>query len=324
MHFPQRRFCHAGEKLQDNDVQGLPKEKDFEEVDLSRNSFSVNGFHSICKFCRLQSNLRILKLFKCGLCDRSADLVASIALENPHNLEEMHLSHNLLTATGAVSIIRAVEQSRGADDEALWLRLERNQIKNASEILVDFEKRGSVCAYRNKWCKHRYCAERRKIHLPYFIHQNDGTDGPGMKPEDADTLDFDLNHRKRDASSQSISQRRRTHGEDWQHFPTEPPCESEDEPDSKTKCSPEEACFVVTLTSARYSRFLREFASVNGYERSRSPNTRLPMHPRHLLEWEEQLHQRERRLKEMERELRRREQDTMALVDVKQEYTGEG
>lgn len=39
---------------------------------------------------------------------------------------------------------------------------------------------------------------------------------------------------------------------------------------------------------------------------------------------QEQLHQRERRLKEMERELRRREQDTMALVDVKQEYTGEG
>ena len=397
MHFPQRRFCRAGEKLQDNDVEGLPKENDFDEVDLSRNSFSVNGFHSICEFCRLQSNLRILKLFKCGLCDRSAHLVASIALENPHNLEEMHLSHNLLTATGAVSIISAVEQSRGAA-EALWLRLERNQIKNANEILVDLENRGSVCSFRNKRCKHRYCAERRKIHLPYFIHQNDGTDGPGrenkdnpsrssrdwgwsnnykdwsenydqsykarqisrsksppsqpirlkeravspsmvhakqrqreyrehgpsdrspphgrrevfyeppaMKPEDVDTLDFHLNYRKRDVSSQSISQRiTRTEGaEDWQHFPTEPPRESDEEPDSKTRADASGDDIA------------------NGYERSRSPNKRFPMHPRDLLEWENQLRQRERRLKEMERELRRCQKATMALVDVKQEHTGE-
>lgn len=163
-----------------------------------------------------------------------------------------------------------------------------------------------------------------------------------------------------------ISQRiTRTEGaEDWQHFPTEPPNESDEEPDSKTRADAsgdEPKC----------------------YERSRSPNKRFPMHPRHLLEWEEtrfrlfflpcqsfkksyikkgtsgckftgfestldlqnQLRQRERRLKEMERELRRRgsqatlpgeawwffnndlpagrEKATMALVDVKQEHTGE-
>ncbi len=118
-----------------------------------------------------------------------------------------------------------------------------------------------------------------------------------------------------------ISQRRRTDGaEDWQHFPTEPPLESEEEPDSKTKdasgdepkCSPEEASFLVALIAvflredickvksmmccalkvkdlylgAHYSRFLREFAIEHGYERSRSPK-RFPMHPRQLLEWEE-------------------------------------
>lgn len=67
-----------------------------------------------------------------------------------------------------------------------------------------------------------------------------------------------------------ISQRiTRTEGaEDWQHFPTEPPRESDEEPDSKTRADAsgdEPKC----------------------YERSRSPNKRFPMHPRHLLEWEE-------------------------------------
>ena len=37
------------------------------QVDLSRNSFSIYGFLSITKFCRAQSQLRILKLFKCEL-----------------------------------------------------------------------------------------------------------------------------------------------------------------------------------------------------------------------------------------------------------------
>ena len=67
-----------------------------------------------------------------------------------------------------------------------------------------------------------------------------------------------------------ISQRiTRTEGaEDWQHFPTEPPRESDEEPDSKTRADAsgdEPKC----------------------YERSRSPNKRFPMHPRDLLEWEE-------------------------------------
>lgn len=194
MPWPQRRFRHAAEQLQDEDVRGLPEDQDFEEVDLSRNSFSIYGFLSITKFCRAQSQLRILKLFKCGLCDQAAHLVSLVVLENPHYLEEVHLSHNVLTEIGAVSIIRAAERNRVRGNEPLWLRLERNNIKNAGEVLSELEKTSHICGfYPKKGCRARHCPGRNIIHLPYFINQ---LDSKSVEVEQDPALDpFDISFR---------------------------------------------------------------------------------------------------------------------------------
>eukprot|EP00435_Cladocopium_sp_Y103_P004601 s5207_g1.t1 len=194
MPWPQRRFRHAAEQLQDEDVRGLPEDQDFEEVDLSRNSFSIYGFLSITKFCRAQSQLRILKLFKCGLCDQAAHLVSLVVLENPHYLEEVHLSHNVLTEIGAVSIIRAAERNRVRGNEPLWLRLERNHIKNADEVLSELEKTSHICGfYPKKGCRARHCPARNIIHLPYFTNQRDSK---SLDVEQDPALDpFDISFR---------------------------------------------------------------------------------------------------------------------------------
>ena len=114
------RFLHSNEQLTDADVEGLPQEAHYEEIDLSRNAFGLKGLSFIASFCRYQWRLRVLKLYKSGLCDRGAEILAQLCLECP--LNEMHLSHNWITARGAVFLVHAAERGRSSQQQALWLR----------------------------------------------------------------------------------------------------------------------------------------------------------------------------------------------------------
>mmetsp|Transcript_42392 Transcript_42392/g.79044 ORF Transcript_42392/g.79044 Transcript_42392/m.79044 type:complete len:270 (-) Transcript_42392:70-879(-) len=166
------KFQHANEGLSDYDVQGLPlEEHDYEEVDLSRNFFGPVGLRSIVSFVNVQWQLKVLKLYKCGLQDDAAEMLGEFCLEY-RQLQELHLSHNQITGRGAVALVTACERSRSLDQVPLWLRLEHNIIAGAAEVLHDLESQHSVCAFHAKWCTVRHCSRRRKLHLPHFANQN--------------------------------------------------------------------------------------------------------------------------------------------------------
>ena len=72
--------------------------------------------------------------------------LVSVQSRNPQYLEELHLSHNLLTEIGAVSLISAGQRHRTPGQEPLWLRLERNHIQNPKKAQL------KILKWRlNKW-----------------------------------------------------------------------------------------------------------------------------------------------------------------------------
>ncbi|CAJ1441983.1 unnamed protein product, partial [Effrenium voratum] len=87
-------------------------------------------------------------------------------------LEEIHLSHNMFTASGASSIITAAESSRREDQVPLWLRLEQNHIEDAEAVFKRLQAEHSVCRRIDpKACTARVCARKCRVHLPHFCLQ---------------------------------------------------------------------------------------------------------------------------------------------------------
>ncbi|CAE7654979.1 ndor1 [Symbiodinium sp. CCMP2456] len=165
----------ANQGLSDADIAQLDLcteyDNDYEEVDFSDNSFSGRGLRCILDLCSRCRRLKVLKLFKNDLDDNGAELLARF-LEHCPNLEELHLSHNRISSTGALSLISAGSSCRREGDTPLWLRLEHNCLESVEEAESWLYRQYSVCYKQNAECTARYCKYRCKIHAPYMAKQS--------------------------------------------------------------------------------------------------------------------------------------------------------
>jgi len=169
-----------GERLSDEALAAIVVERrsySFEEVDFSCNEISGLGLRPIWETCMRCTNLRTLKLYKNRIDDKGADKLAVLFQHRCSTLVEIHLSHNLLTATGVQALVRAVDESRPAHMKPLWLRVEHNFVQDAAWFLEDLKKEYSVCGDiteergGNCDCTRDWCIHKAKIHLPFFTKQ---------------------------------------------------------------------------------------------------------------------------------------------------------
>ncbi|CAE6962237.1 unnamed protein product [Symbiodinium sp. CCMP2456] len=268
MPWEARQFKRSNEGLTDEDLRGLPvEERDFDEVDLSRNLFGLSGLRSIIYFLRQQRHLRVLKLYRCGLDDESAELLSRFCLECG-TLEEVHLSHNRFTAYGAAFLARALERNRNFSQIPIWLRLEHNAIEKPEKVLADFEKHFNACGFHGGRCGTKECYWRRKLHLPHFLEQDvahwDEAAPNGFRLEDKEALI--------------------------------PPSHDEEDSDSRASDNSELDCRGRGLRAWHRAEPERQVC----HERSRSPFARA-LDAHQLLAWQEKLLRRERELDELER-----------------------
>jgi len=167
---------HARSKLTDDDLPnlGLNQEStDYEEVDISQNLLTSRGLKTVVKFCCRCTNLRIFKAYKNEIDDTGAYQLAKL-LEKCTYMEEVHLSHNRLTAKGVKVIVQAAEQSRARSMSPLWLRLEQNQVSGATELLRYLCTEYSVCGRGDERnCTSRHCSWKRKVHVPFLYMQRE-------------------------------------------------------------------------------------------------------------------------------------------------------
>eukprot|EP00438_Fugacium_kawagutii_P005190 Skav234127 [mRNA] locus=scaffold753:141807:145664:- [translate_table: standard] len=103
----------------DADIPGLH----LLQVDFSCNKLTSYGLEAIVKFCSQCPDLCVFKVFKNEIDDRGARHIATL-LEKCTSIEEIHLSHNYLTAKGVRIIIEAANSKRH-HPSPLWLRVEQ-------------------------------------------------------------------------------------------------------------------------------------------------------------------------------------------------------
>ncbi|CAJ1348828.1 unnamed protein product [Effrenium voratum] len=159
----------AKHELADSDVaQRLKKAgTHYWEVDVSQNHLTARGLDQVVKFGIRCPELRVLKAFKNQIGDDGARQIARL-IASCACLEEIHLSHNQLTAKG-VRIIVAAASWRDQQLSPLWLRLEQNLVTEPVALLHELARAFSVCG-RDEWrCNSRHCAWKRRIHVP-FLH----------------------------------------------------------------------------------------------------------------------------------------------------------
>lgn len=169
------KLSYASMGLTDDDLHKLYVDKDLnfcQEVDFSMNKLTSVGLRELLKICNRCHKLRVLKLFKNQIDDRGADDLARL-IEESRSIEEIHLSHNKITASGVMLLVNAADRSRPYSAAPLWLRLEKNAVMQPNSLLTKLENELSVCGrHDEKQCTARVCCRRRKVHLPFFTMQS--------------------------------------------------------------------------------------------------------------------------------------------------------
>eukprot|EP00927_Polykrikos_kofoidii_P034105 TRINITY_DN28936_c0_g1_i1.p1 TRINITY_DN28936_c0_g1~~TRINITY_DN28936_c0_g1_i1.p1 ORF type:complete len:948 (-),score=148.00 TRINITY_DN28936_c0_g1_i1:252-3095(-) len=167
----RKKLDFSKRALTDTDVGTLDIGENFrhcEELDFSCNKLTSVGLRELLHTFWHCKKLRVLKLFKNQIDDRgAAELVKFV--EESTAIQEIHLSHNMLTSEGVWDLVTAAEKSRSSDVVPLWLRLERNAIEDPQQLLQKFERDFSVCGrYDERLCTPRTCCKWKKVHLPFF------------------------------------------------------------------------------------------------------------------------------------------------------------
>lgn len=164
----------AGCGLEDQQLEDMLKKRRVREellsVNLSRNSLTASGLQSFLSSINFRK-LREVRLFKNNLCDAAAEPLADLCTLSPQ-LQEVHLSHNLLTAQGCDHVVRAVaDVKRPHDMIPLWLRLEWNYVDEPKSLLGRWTRSGlPVCAVPDG-CTRLSCLHRKQIQVPHFTSQ---------------------------------------------------------------------------------------------------------------------------------------------------------
>jgi len=147
-----------------------------QEFDLSRNAFQGAGLHGLVELCVNLHKLECIKLFKCRIGDVGASSIAELCWRCP-NLNQLHLSHNGITAKGADKIVQAAcgsrdgEQQERSDGPPMWLRLEYNKIEGAKDLFSSWASSGLSVCHVPKGCSSSYCQCKMQVHIPFFQSQ---------------------------------------------------------------------------------------------------------------------------------------------------------
>eukprot|EP00931_Biecheleriopsis_adriatica_P091298 TRINITY_DN65190_c0_g1_i1.p1 TRINITY_DN65190_c0_g1~~TRINITY_DN65190_c0_g1_i1.p1 ORF type:complete len:856 (-),score=173.82 TRINITY_DN65190_c0_g1_i1:75-2642(-) len=166
----------AKRRLTDEDLRGLSLSQEsthYEEVDFSQNKLTSAGLRPIVSLCCRCQKLRVLKVYKNEIDDAGAKELARL-LEKCASIEEIHLSHNRLTARGVRIIAEAADWYRSESSCPLWLRLEQNLVESPTQFFWSLERRLSVCQREDeRRCTTRVCCWKRKIHMPFLYLQRE-------------------------------------------------------------------------------------------------------------------------------------------------------
>eukprot|EP00913_Durusdinium_trenchii_P025831 g24243.t1 len=95
---------YSKHQLRDEDIPSLrlsQEQRSYVEIDFSSNQLTSRGLEPIVKFCCQCPELRVFKAYKNEIDDDGAWHIAKL-LEKCGSIEEIHLSHNYLTAPAAV------------------------------------------------------------------------------------------------------------------------------------------------------------------------------------------------------------------------------
>lgn len=167
----------------------------FANVDLSENAISDKGLTAVLDaLSRGSVTCRCLKLHKNRISEGGGARLAEMIKTQRETVEELHLSHNQLTAKSLVQICMAIQKNdnypakneRSWQFVPCWLRMEQNLIAKPLELLDLLRREGSVsfCMADNRdlcgpWrcvCSSQNKTDAPRIHI--FAIANSGRGAP--------------------------------------------------------------------------------------------------------------------------------------------------
>lgn len=152
-------------------------------IDFSGNQLTCDGVISLLDYARQNAfSVRHIRLYRNSIGDRGAQAIAKYINEAEWPVEEVHLSHNRISATGLLAIMNSAEKRSdlyprrhpsGNHYVPLWLRLEWNVIQNVDIVVNELHKSHMICEGKNQQrCTASSCAaplistNHPKIHVP--------------------------------------------------------------------------------------------------------------------------------------------------------------
>eukprot|EP00917_Polyrhabdina_sp_WS-2016_P027707 GHVP01059111.1.p1 GENE.GHVP01059111.1~~GHVP01059111.1.p1 ORF type:complete len:642 (-),score=123.75 GHVP01059111.1:72-1997(-) len=148
-------------------------------LDLSANKLTSKAVVSICNWFSSRSDLKakltLLKLFKNQIDDVGAKAIANLVWNQKSPLEEIHLSHNRISAAGLQVLLHKLLNAPDTRGNPLyprydrnkntylpiWIRLEYNSIMNVQQVLDQFQR---SCGRRMRLGKNVCCFATRGPH----------------------------------------------------------------------------------------------------------------------------------------------------------------
>jgi len=150
-------------------------------VDLSDNNIGPEGLDKLFRVLRdFRVPCVVMKAYRNVLDDSIVDTIIEYLYTQPEAfpMHGIHISHNNITDKGALRLIRAAalcgHYPRLTTRLPLWLRLEANEITDASKVITDCQDEGyNVCLMSDGLCSRPDCNHYSGVHvqLPYFFHQ---------------------------------------------------------------------------------------------------------------------------------------------------------
>jgi hypothetical protein len=150
-------------------------------VDLSDNNIGPEGLDKLFRVLRdFRVPCVVMKAYRNVLDDSIVDTIIEYLYTQPEAfpMHGIHISHNSISDKGALRLIRAAalcgHYPRLTTRLPLWLRLEANEIMDASKVITDCQEEGyNVCLMSDGLCSRPDCNHYSGVHvqLPYFFHQ---------------------------------------------------------------------------------------------------------------------------------------------------------
>eukprot|EP00451_Oxyrrhis_marina_P024090 CAMPEP_0204340960 /NCGR_PEP_ID=MMETSP0469-20131031/22985_1 /ASSEMBLY_ACC=CAM_ASM_000384 /TAXON_ID=2969 /ORGANISM="Oxyrrhis marina" /LENGTH=230 /DNA_ID=CAMNT_0051325595 /DNA_START=13 /DNA_END=702 /DNA_ORIENTATION=+ len=174
-------FCGALEKAFTREEFGLSSDGSWMPVNVDISNSRLCG-STLPKFFKclleMQMAVLILKMHKNELGDAVVPAILDLVQRQPatSNVSEIHLSHNIISGSGAQRLIEGLCKSRRYEGSTLFLRLEQNRVWAPDKLLEVLLQAGyPVAATEN-------VSQRAKpgvaVLLPFFCSQKESSTAP--------------------------------------------------------------------------------------------------------------------------------------------------